>query len=90
MPGRLVYVEAETEETRTATPIETYAVKLNNVLVERADNLAPYRGESFAELGLAAGAEVFIVRGSHGPEVNAVVVPTQPMKRSLRRYIKQP
>lgn len=90
VPGRLVYVEAGAEHALGAASVETYAVKLNDVLVERADNLTPYRGESFSELGLAEGTEVFIVRGLHGPEVNAVVVPTSPTRRRLRRYIHQP
>jgi hypothetical protein len=64
--GRLVYV--------STSPDSTYAVRPDTFVIQSDDgSLRPYRGESFAELGLDVGRKVVVFSGE-AKEPSAVVL----------------
>jgi hypothetical protein len=74
VPGRLFYIEVPLPNEPGAS--ESYAVKLDNVLVFRSGDLSPYRGESFSELGIRQGAIVLVVDPEKpGDPITVVVEP---------------
>lgn len=82
VPGMLFYVEAPLDDFMR----ETYAVKLNNVLVFRDGHISPYRGESFAELGIWDGALVLVVDAERPGEPKTVVVEPAASSGYIREF----
>jgi len=67
VPGQLVYVETK--------PEETYAVKLNNIIIRQSDgSYVRYRGEPLSELGLNSGSKVVVWTDSPGAAPKNLVV----------------
>lgn len=74
VPGKLVYIEPTSTEHLGGEPVMPVAVKPDSVYIKRRREIAPYRGEPFAEIGLREGAEVKIVGKFNPNGANTVIV----------------